>query len=155
MLIANVSFGIMVLHPIGWLMMFCVIALEALVGAKLCAGTWYAPRLWRVTAGANLASGIVGMVLSTVLQGGWWLVFWIPWVSRKELAWPAQAGAFMLYYFLAFALSVLVEGAIQSWMHRGLYSARTVWRCTIVANVVSYAVFTGVLYSWSFRIPVS
>ena len=85
MQLLNVSFGIFAFLPQGWLFMILIILLEAwLMSRWLCK-----KRLDRRITGtaflSNFVSGLTGIITTLILNGGWILVVWFPWVSTHEI----------------------------------------------------------------------
>ena len=110
-MLANVSFGILAFHPIGWALMLAVIGVEAVMLRRFCNADATTPRLFLVSAVANGVSGAVGFAVSLWLNGGWWLVVWVPWVTANEAVrsqWPQLAA----YMAIAYALSVVIETVV-------------------------------------------
>lgn len=150
--LANVSFGILALTPYGWLFMLAIIALEILVLSRTAMHRWWsAPAAWAAII-ANGISGIVGFGVSLVLNGGWWLVVWMPWVSRNEVNWTdgATRQAIIQYYVAAFFLSVLIEIGWERFIIGNKAPARLVWRGCIFGNILSYLLGSVALYSVGF-----
>jgi hypothetical protein len=149
-LLADVSFGIFALMPLGWAFMALIIILEVLVMSRVLTGRMWQNEVAAVTILANVASGAVGFGLSLLLNGGWWLVVWMPWVSNNEVRQSGQFGALAIYYVLAFGLSMVIEGIIEQLMLKRRFGAKKVWKSCLFANVASYFFGSVVLYSWSF-----
>ena len=150
LVLANVSFGILVLSPLGWIFMASVIVLESAIVSRILFATWLHKKAALAVTVANIASGVAGFGLSLGLNGGWWLVVWIPWVSRKELHARYQLTSFMTYYLVAFVLSIAIEGCVEHAMLRRSVSPARVWRACILSNLASYILGSFALYSWSF-----
>jgi hypothetical protein len=115
LMLANVSFGILAFHPIGWSLMLAVIAVEAVMLRRFSGADAATSRMFLVSAVANGVSGAVGLAVSLWLNGGWWLVVWVPWVTANEVVrsqWPELA----VYMAIAFALSVAIETAVTKAM---------------------------------------
>ena len=153
MCLLDVSFGIFAFMPQGWLFMLFVIILECLVMARTLSGRWSDLRIYGVAALTNIISGIIGILISTELNGGWYLVVWFPWVSRNEVN-PhdkEDLKGLVIYYALAFILTLIIETIINVLLLRKRYTSRRIIKATVVANILSYAVGTIVLYSYSFH----
>jgi hypothetical protein len=153
MTLLNVSFGIFAFQPLGWLFMAFVILFEGLVMTRLLAPKWFSARIYRVTAWTNMISGVVGIILSMLLNGGWYLVVWFPWVSENEVK-VTQKGSLqflIVYYAVAFLLTLIVETITNIIFMKEEHQAKRIVRATMIANVFSYTVGTVVLYSYSFR----
>lgn len=114
-MLANVSFGIMVFHPIGWGLMVAVIVIESLMLRRFVGATAKTSSLFLASAVANGVSGAVGFAVSLWLNGGWWLVVWVPWVTANEAArW--QLPNLAAYMAVAYLASVLIETVIVKLM---------------------------------------
>lgn len=151
-IIADVSFGIFALMPLGWAFMAAIILIEIIMMSRRLTGHWWEKRIAVAATVANLVSGAVGFGLSLLLNGGWWLVVWIPWVSRNEVAVPRQLAALTIYYVVAFVLSVIIEGPIEQLILMRRFGTRAIWKNCFWANVASYLFGSLAMYSWSFGI---
>ncbi len=153
MILLNVSFGIFALMPLGWLFMAFVIILEAVVLTRLLTPQWFSGSIYRVAAWTNMISGILGFITTLVLNGGWFTVIWFPWVSNNEIDLSVEDAMqfLMIFYAIAFALSVGVELCANLIFLAKTYPRPKIVKATIIANVLSYAAGTVVLYSYSFR----
>ena len=67
---------------------------------------------------SHFISGITGIILTLILNGGWWLVVWFPWVGSHEidLSVPNALWGLSLFYLAAFVLSVLIEVTVN-WLN--------------------------------------
>ena len=74
------------------------------------------------------------------LNGGWWLVVWIPWVSSNEVDIHSKQEALTLviYYIAALILSILIELLVNHLMLRKEYPFKKTFRATLIANAFSY-----------------
>jgi hypothetical protein len=137
----NVSFGIFAFMPQGWVFMLLIILLEACVMSRVLLKQWLSNDIFTSTLASNLASGIVGIVISMILTGGWWLVVWFPWVSSHEVDIHNSMALLGLiaYYVVAMALSVLIEWGLNHVILRKKYLARSILNATLWANAASYA----------------
>jgi hypothetical protein len=149
-ILANVSFGIFAFTPPGWAFMAVIIVLEVLVVSHYLSGVWWQRKSAIATVTANLISGAIGIVLSLLLNGGWWLVVWMPWVSSKEVEFPRQAIELSIFYVAAFVLSVVIEGGIGQLMLKSKFDKKQIWRAFLTANVASYILGSFALYAYSF-----
>ena len=153
MVFCNVSFGILALMPQGWLFMLVIILIESLLISKILTQHWKDWSVyWRVTV-SNLVSGLVGMLASIKLNGGWWLVVWFPWVSNNEIhpSDQTQLTQLAILYVLAFLLTLLIEIPLTLWLLKK-YITRSIVKSTLAANVLSYIIGSIALYSYSFGI---
>ena len=135
--VANVSFGILALSPIGWGLMLTVVVLEAAM-------------LRIFLPPAELPRN--RLLVSLGLTGGWWLVIWVPWVTANEAGaqdWPAL----LLYMGGAFLASVFIESLIVRKSLQGVPRAR-IWTVVevVVANLVSSAGLIGFFW-WAGGVP--
>jgi hypothetical protein len=114
---------------------------------------WYQLRIFYTAITSNLASGLIGFFLSIMLNGGWWLVVWFPWVSRHEVNVhsKSQLASLVFFYIGAFLLSIVIEGAINFLMLRRSFSTKRIIIATTIVNAASYLIGSLVLYSYSFH----
>ena len=148
-----VSFGIFAFMPLGWLFMAFVILFECLIITRMLLPKWIDKKVFICTTLSNVISGIIGMIISLKLNGGWYLVVWFPWVSDNEvdLSQEGQLKPMIIYYLAAFFLTLLIEMSTNSPFLGRNYSVRKILVATLVANILSYAVGSLVLYSYSFN----
>lgn len=155
MTLLNVSFGIFAFLPQGWLFMAFVILIECLFLSKFLNHKWLDKRIYCVIAASNVISGLVGIVVSMILNGGWWLVIWFPWVSNKEVFDFSDNSTEVLrwltiYYLCAFILTILLE-TITNWLFlKKQYETKKIIKTTLLVNIISYIIGSIVLYSYSF-----
>ena len=149
----NVSFGIFAFLPQGWLFMAFVILIECLLISKFLSNQWKNWKLYKTVTLSNLISGIIGIIVSMILNGGWWLVVWFPWVSNNEidLKYPGNLKTLIIFYLLAFIFSVLIETVINFLILKKVYTSKKIISSTLLVNIISYIVGTIVLYSYSFN----
>ena len=86
------------------------------------------------------------------LPGGWWLVVWFPWVSSHEVDFsiPNELTGFIIYYIVAFVLSVVIELLINYSMLGKIYPAKKIFRTTLLVNLASYFLGSIIIYSLGF-----
>lgn len=142
MALLNVSFGIFALMPQGWMFMLSVIMIEAVIMSKRLAGKIFDTPTFVAAFISNFVSGVVGIVASIMLNGGWWLVVWFPWVSSHEVDGRNIGGMSLLaaYYLVALIVSLLIEGLLNILLLRHLYGKKEIVKATLVANAVTYAI---------------
>lgn len=146
---ANVSFGIFVFMPHGWAFMVAIVLIEISLISRMMAGKWWDwDFMWLVSL-ANAISGAIGFVASMVINGGWWLVVWMPWVSSNEVKLEEHLTKFGIYYACAFIVSVATEGLVEHFMLKR-YAKKKVWFACLTSNVASYALGGALMYSLSF-----
>lgn len=153
MIFLDVSFGIFAFMPQGWLFMAFVIIVECLALTRWLLPVWYNKRVYGVTVLTNIISGLTGIVISVALNGGWFLVVWFPWVSKNEIDLKSKGAlpALMIFYLLCFILTLIIEIITNILFLKSTYTKRKIFQATLVANVISYAIGTLVLYSYSFH----
>jgi hypothetical protein len=156
MILLDVSFGIFAFLPQGWLFMAFVILIECVIMTKILKKNWFDKRIYGIAALTNVISGIVGIVISMILNGGWYLVVWFPWVSSNEINLSNRESlkALIIFYALAFILSIIIESLINWLFLRKRFKTKQILTTTLIANIAniaSYAIGTIVLYSYSFR----
>jgi len=149
-MVANVSFGIYALMPLGWVFMCAVILLEIVIMSRLLRREWWSRAVVLPTVTANLLSGCAGFFVSDLIDGGWWSVVWMPWVSSNEVDLKHQFLALTAYYVCAFAGSIAIEGCAEWLMLRRRFPSGQIWKACIGSNAVSYLSGSIVMYSWSF-----
>jgi len=152
MITLNVSFGIFAFLPQGWIFMTFVILLEGFLLSRLFLEKSFDASMGGIALLSNMISGIVGFGASIVLNGGWWLVIWLPWVSDNEVDISNRDSlqTIVIYYACAFVLTVLIECLVNWLMLRKTQPAKQIITTTLIANCVSYAIGTLVLYTYSF-----
>lgn len=141
MLPLDVSFGIFILHPLGWLFMAIVIFGEAFLMSRYLTHKNHDSRVYLSAVSSNAVSGIIGIIISMILTGGWWLVVWFPWVSSNEVDIhdPIQWKVLVIYYLAALVLSILIELLINYLILKKRYTFKSVFNATLKANGFSYA----------------
>ena len=144
-ILLNVSFGIYAFLPMGWLFMAFIIVGEAFLMSKYLIQQKFNNRIWCSAAISNIVSGIVGIITTMILNGGWWLVVWFPWVSSHEvnIQNSNQLLFLIVYYFAAMILSVLIELLVNHLILRKKYPFTKTLNATLIANAFSY--FVGAL----------
>ena len=154
MTLLNVSFGIFAFMPLGWLFMAFVIIIECLTLTRFLNNKWYDKIIYRTATITNIISGIIGIIISMVLNGGWWLVVWFPWVSAHDVYTPGETPdltSLYIYYAGAFVLTLIIETTVNILFLRKHYPTKKILLATLLTNIISYAVGTIVLYSYSFN----
>ncbi|CEN50322.1 hypothetical protein ACILD6_08005 [Capnocytophaga canimorsus] len=152
MLTLNVSFGIFVFMPLGWLFMLIIILLETFFFSKKLKDQWFNLIVfWKILV-TNIISGIIGILISLKLNGGWWLVVWFPWVSKNEvsLSNPQAIEWLAIYYLCAFILTLTLEFLTNYLFFKKSFDIKKIGKLTLLANVISYLFGSIVLYSYSF-----
>lgn len=148
-MILNVSFGIFALLPQGWIFMTIIILLECVILSYLTTKFRYDKLIYSTIFISNFLSGLVGFGISILLNGGWWLVVWFPWVSNHEVGENAF-NELMIYYGCAFVLTLLIEGLINYLFLRKTYPSSKILYYTLLINIISYTFGSIALYSYSF-----
>ena len=94
----------------------------------------------------------MGIWLSLLLNGGWWLVVWFPWVSDHEVTFSTtnQIIFFVVYYLAAFILSVIIEFFVNYLFLRKYYFCKQIFLMTLYVNICSYILGSIILYAVSF-----
>ena len=140
MLFLNVSFGLFAFLPEGWLFMAFVITMEAFIMSFFLSRKKFEKRISIATTTSNIISGIIGIMASLLLNGGWWLVVWFPWVSSHEVKVhnTTELTGLLIYYVVAMILSVLIEMLINHLILRTRYSFKSTFKATLIANASSY-----------------
>jgi len=151
MTLLDVSFGIFAFMPLGWLFMAFVILIECVILTKILKHQWFNKRIYGAATLTNIISGVIGIVISIMLNGGWWLVVWFPWVSSHEVYAKTEDIKWLaIYYVCAFIMTIIIE-SLTNWLFlKKYYKKKQILIASVIANIVSYAVGTLVLYSYSF-----
>ena len=119
-----------------------VILCEAIILSKYLIHKRYDKRIYLTELLSNIVSGIAGIITTLHLNGGWWLVMWFPWVSSHEVNVKEhdELIGLIIYYVVAFILSVLIEWDINHLCLRKRYESKAIFRGTLRTNLVTYAV---------------
>ena len=151
-LLLNVSFGILFLMPQGWMIMILIMLLESFISSELLCKRILNGRITATVFLANTISGLFGIIMTLILNGGWWLVVWFPWVSSHEVDFslPNALTGFIIYYIVAFVLSVVIELLINYSMLGKIHPAKKIIRTTLLANLASYFLGSIIIYSLGF-----
>jgi hypothetical protein len=154
MRLLDVSFGIFAFLPLGWIFMAFVIILECYLISKLLTNKWNNLRIYLVVSCSNISSGLVGIVTSMILNGGWYLVVWFPWVSSNEINIHKMDSlkALIFFYLLSFIVSIILETIINLIFLRHYYSKKNIIKSTLIANIATYLIGSLILYSYSFGV---
>jgi len=151
----NVSFGIFAFLPHGWVFMSLIMLLESVIAFFILTN----PPVSKVSIAksiviSNITSGIVGIIISMILNGGWWLVVWMPWVGKHEvnLSNSTNLCFFCIYYIMAFIVSVAIEWWVNYlFLRKRGYSIKESFRMTLIVNIASYILGSIILYTISFN----
>jgi putative flippase GtrA len=130
--------------------MLVIILLECLGLSYLLTRKWKNHKAYLTAVLSNVISGIIGIIGSFILNGGWWLVVWFPWVSDHEVRSGSQFDTLILFYLLAFVVTLLIEWLVNYLFLRKHYAGLAIFKATLLINIISYAVGSIALYSYSF-----
>jgi hypothetical protein len=150
MILLNVSFGIYAFLPQGWIFMVSIILIECIGLSYLLTKKWKDGKIYKTIIISNLISGIVGIIGSMILNGGWWLVVRFPWVSNNEVCGIEGFKWLVIFYAIAFVLTILIEGIVNYLMLKKDYSKLQILKMTVVVNIISYALGSLAMYTYSF-----
>ncbi|MBQ1683821.1 MAG: hypothetical protein II475_00950 [Bacteroidales bacterium] len=141
MTILDVSFGIFAFLPPGWIFMIIVVLLEALVLSISLTKKKTNKRIYLTSLLSNSVSGLIGVISSLLINGGWILVLWLPWVSSHEININNKDEVICLicYYIVAFVLSIGIESIINVLLLQKKYCRKRVVQASLYANAASYA----------------
>lgn len=122
--------------------MMLIILLETFIMNWVLGKKWIEMSVFVSALAANGVSGIVGIIISMLLNGGWWLVVWFPWVTSHEVDVHEHKAliSLIIYYLAAMVISVLIEWGINHVILRKKYPARKIFKATLCANAASYAI---------------
>ena len=130
--------------------MVSIILLECIGLSYLLTKKWKDGKIYKTIIISNLISGIVGIIGSMILNGGWWLVVWFPWVSNNEVRGTEGFKWLTILYAIAFVLTILIEGLVNYLMLKKTYSKPQILRMTLIVNIMSYALGSLAMYTYSF-----
>jgi hypothetical protein len=152
MTLLNVSFGIYAFLPLGWIFMAVIIYIECLSGSKFLTQKWKNFNIYKSIITSNFISGIIGIIASLQLNGGWWLTVWFPWVSNHEinLSNKRELSFLVIYYLCAFLITLIIEFLVNYFFLRKEYKISKIVFLTLIVNAISYIFGSIVLYSYSF-----
>src|SRR5216110_3664620 len=136
MILLDVSFGIFAFMPLGWLFMAFVIGIECFALTRVLIPKFFDKRIFMVTSLVNVISGVIGIMMSIAINGGWWLVVWFPWVGKHEvdLSLRVEWHALVVYYALAFLLTLIIETSINISLLRQRFPINKIIKATLIAN---------------------
>ncbi len=146
----NVSFGIYAFLPEGWIFMIAIILIESIGLSYILTKKWYNKKCYTTAILSNLISGIIGIIGSMILNGGWWLVVWFPWVSNHEVSGTEGFKWLVILYIVAFVLTLLIEGFVNFLMLKKNYKTSQIIKTTLIINIISYAIGSLAMYSYTF-----
>ncbi len=132
--------------------MILIILLEAWLMSRWLCKKRLDQRITGTAFLSNFISGLTGIITTLILNGGWILVVWFPWVSTHEIDISSSDSllVFCFIYLIAFVLSVFIETLINWLMLRKHYSTRQILKSTLLANIASYLLGSLILYAISF-----
>jgi hypothetical protein len=147
--LCNVSFGILAFHPLGWGLMLLVVCLEGFLLSRTLPASPGRSYFYTSLA-ANGVSGVFGFVASMILNGGWWLVVWVPWVTAYEAS-REQWKYLAIYMAAAYASSVLLESLVVRMLLRQV-KFRRILAAQAFTNLVSSILLLAVFW-WKGGVP--
>jgi len=147
----NVSFGILLLLPPGWIIILLTLFIESLIISKFLNKRYYNKRIYIVIIVSNLISGAIGFAGSLLLNGGWWVVAWFPWVSNNEVR-SSQLLEFVIYFVIAILLTFIIEILVNVLCLKKYYAIKTITKASIIANMVTNFTIVVLMYTYSFGI---
>jgi hypothetical protein len=150
MTLLNVSFGIFAFMPQGWIFMVLVILIECIGLSYLLTKQWKNKRISITVTVSNIISGFIGGLISMLLNGGWWLVIWLPWVSDNEVNIDTGLNGLIIYYILAFLLTIIIETVYNVLLLKREYKTMKIVKSTLLINILTYLIGSIVMYSYSF-----
>ena len=130
--------------------MVSIILIECIGLSYVLTKKWKNGKIYKTIIISNLISGIVGIVGSMILNGGWWLVVWFPWVSDNEVSGQEGFRWLAILYAIAFVLTILIEGLVNYLMLKKDYSKPQILKMTLAVNTLSYTVGSFAMYTYSF-----
>ena len=154
LLLGLTYFGKYASHPLGVLLMACLLVIEIVVMSQILDHVYFKSKIAFTALISNVVSGVVGAYASLAVTGGRLFTVWFPWVSSQEvnLLNDEELLSFGLYFAAAFVVAVLIELAVNYMLMKKRYDFRPILSATIVANVVSFVVGSFALYTYSFSL---
>ena len=153
MLLFTASFGKYASQPLGWIVIGLVIIAEAIIMSQFLTHKKTNERVILPTCISNIVSGVATAFLSKVVNNGWMLVIWFPWVSSADID-LNNSQSFLTFtttlvgaFLVTVAIEVLINWRLMK--HRGF---KPVMSATIFTNVVTYIVACFFLYAYSFNL---
>jgi hypothetical protein len=102
---------------------------------------------------SNILSGIAGFIFFTIYTSQC-VVFWWPWVGKKEIDWGEYAivQKFIDVYTFAFIGSVLIETLVNILFLCPRYQLNKVILLSLLVNIGSYILGSLLMYGISFDV---
>jgi sterol desaturase/sphingolipid hydroxylase (fatty acid hydroxylase superfamily) len=150
MIVLNVSFGIYAFLPQGWIFIIAIILIECLGLSYFLTKKIKNKKIYNTVIISNIISGIVGIIGSMILNGGWWLVVWLPWVSSNEVSGKNGFKTFIIFYLIAFLLTIIIEGIVNYLMLKKEYPSLQLLKMNLLVNSISYLLGSLAMYTYSF-----
>jgi sterol desaturase/sphingolipid hydroxylase (fatty acid hydroxylase superfamily) len=150
MIVLNVSFGIYAFLTQGWILMIAIILIECLGLSYFLTKKIKNKKIYNTVIISNIISGIVGIIGSMILNGSWWLVVWLPWVSSNEVSSKNGFKTFVIFYLIAFLLTIIIEGIVNYLMLKKEYPSFQILKMTLLVNSISYLLGSLAMYTYSF-----
>jgi hypothetical protein len=153
MLLYTASFGKYASHPLGWSVFLLVIIAEGIIMSQFLENKKFEARIMLPCCVSNIVSAVAGALLSKVVNNGWMLVVWFPWVSSVDIDLNNSESfiTFVTTLVGAFIFTVIIE-VILNWMMMKSRGFKRVMSATVLANVISYVVACFFLYAYSFNL---
>ena len=128
--------------PQGWMFMLLAVVVEASIMSLRLAGKKFYTPTYVAAFLSNIVSGAVGIAASMMLNGGWWLVVWFPWVSSHEVdgSDPLAMLSLVAYFLVALIVTLLIEGLLNILLLKHLYGKKAIVKATLLANAITYAI---------------
>lgn len=130
--------------------MIAIILIECLGLSYILTCKWHDGKACKTVVFSNLVSGIFGIVASIILNGGWWLVVWFPWVSEHEVNGWEGLKWLTFFYVMAFIFTLIIEGIVNYSMLKKNHKKTQILMATFIVNVISYGLGSIAMYSYSF-----
>ena len=130
--------------------MLVIILIECLMASYLLVKVCHSRNIYLAVTVSNLISGILGIIGSFLLNGGWWIVVWFPWVSKREVRGPEGFKALVIFYAIVFVLTLIIEGLVNYFMLKKSFPKSKILGMTLGVNLASYALGSLAMYSYSF-----
>ena len=149
----NVSMIILILMPLGWGIIGTILVLEALLFYLLLNKKVAFLSTLGYLSISNLLSGLAGFGLSLLHNGGWYGVFWFPWISSHELSLkdPHSLRFFIIYFLIIFIITMIIEIPINILLFKKKnIGTKSIIRVSLLSNLVTNVGCASIIYLWSF-----
>ena len=147
----NVSMAIILFMPIGWAIIISILLLETILFYLILKRQVKFSTLFKYLTISNIVSGIIGFILSMIHNGGWYGVFWFPWVGSHET--ELLSKFFILYFIIIFVITLIIEVPINIFLFkRQNIEVKNTISISIIVNIITNVCCAFIIYLFSFGI---